>query len=389
VARHVHRAEVLSVGTELTAGETRDTNAGELAHDLTTEGVTVLRLTAVSDDLDSIVGVFRAALERVDLVVSTGGLGPTPDDLTREAIAALLDETPTVDAELEAVLRSLWRRRGLPFPEVNRKQAWLIPSAEALSNPNGTAPGWWVRTLEDRLIVALPGPPREMRPMWRDSVLPRLRVDGLGVGRAVRTLRTSGIGESQLAALLGELLLAGANPSVATYARAEAVDIRIAAVAADGRSAAELLAATESSVRELAGRFVWGEGDETWSSAIGRALADHGWSLAVGEVGTGGSLAGILGDVDALLLTESQRGGAEPDATEIAQRVRRAAQAEVGVGIVASPTGSDTVVDIAVVTPRGSHRETRTAFLGGALGRHRAALAAAAVLLERLRADRA
>ena len=142
---HVLTAELLSIGTELTVGDTRDTNAGELARSLTSLGVRVLRLTALPDDLASVTAAFSDGLSRADMVVSTGGLGPTPDDLTREAIAAACDETVAVDPATEAWLRELWTRRGIPFPELNLKQAWLIPSAEALPNPNGTAPGWFVR----------------------------------------------------------------------------------------------------------------------------------------------------------------------------------------------------------------------------------------------------
>ena len=174
------RAELLSIGTELTTGETRDTNAGDLARDLTAHGVVVERLTALPDDLEAVTAAFADGLARAELVVSTGGLGPTPDDLTREAIAALAGETPAVDPGLETWLRELFARRNLDFPEPNSKQAWLIPSATAIPNDHGTAPGWWVARPDGRLIVALPGPPREMRPMWDGWVLSRLRERGLG-----------------------------------------------------------------------------------------------------------------------------------------------------------------------------------------------------------------
>jgi nicotinamide-nucleotide amidase len=176
--RPIVAAELLSIGSELTTGETRDTNAAELAHAMSDRGIGVLRIQALPDDLGVVTRAFAAALERADIVVSTGGLGPTPDDLTREAVAVVTGEAPAVDAELEAWLRSLWDRRGLPFAEINLKQAWLIPSATAIPNHNGTAPGWWVERLDGRIIVALPGPPREMRPMWADWVLPRLDARG-------------------------------------------------------------------------------------------------------------------------------------------------------------------------------------------------------------------
>src|SRR4051812_33854701 len=137
-------------------------------------GLDVRRIEALPDDQATVLEAFRAAAMRADLVVSTGGLGPTPDDLTREAIAAALGETPSVDPVIEAWLRELWARRGMPFPELNLKQAWLIPWAEALPNPNGTAPGWFVRRPAGGGIGALPGPPRGIRPMWGNKTLPRL-----------------------------------------------------------------------------------------------------------------------------------------------------------------------------------------------------------------------
>ncbi|HEY8439341.1 MAG TPA: molybdopterin-binding protein, partial [Candidatus Limnocylindrales bacterium] len=227
--RAILTAEILSIGTELTVGETRDTNAGDLARSLTSLGVAVRRIGALPDDLGVVEAAFRSGVEGSDLVVSTGGLGPTPDDLTREAIAGALGETPAVDPDLERWLRDLWARRGMPFPEMNLKQAWLIPSAAALPNPNGTAPGWWVERPDGGVIVALPGPPREMAPMWADEVLSRLRDRGTGADVATRTLRLAGIGESQVADLLGEPLLRATDPVVATYARADAVDVRISA----------------------------------------------------------------------------------------------------------------------------------------------------------------
>ena len=142
--RRILTAELLSIGSELTVGETRDTNAGDLARSLTDIGVAVGRIQAMPDELATVRDAIATAAGRADLVVSTGGLGPTPDDLTREAISAVIGEEPAVDPELEAWLRALWSRRGLPFPEMNVKQAWLLPSATALPNPNGTAPGWWV-----------------------------------------------------------------------------------------------------------------------------------------------------------------------------------------------------------------------------------------------------
>ena len=139
--RRILTAELLAIGSELTVGETTDTNSGELARSLVAHGVAVSRIADLPDDLDVVVDALRTALSRADLVVTTGGLGPTPDDLTREAVAAVCDETVSVDLATLDWLKGLWARRGHPFPSVNVKQAWVIPSATSLPNPNGTAPG--------------------------------------------------------------------------------------------------------------------------------------------------------------------------------------------------------------------------------------------------------
>jgi len=391
--RRLTRAEILSVGSELLAGETRDTNGGELARALTGRGVRVQRIQAVPDDLPAVAATFRAALADADLVISTGGLGPTPDDLTREAIAEVCGELPTVDPAIERWLRGLWARREMPFPELNLKQAWLIPSATPIPNANGTAPGWWVERADGRIVVALPGPPREMRPMWSEWVLPRLEARGLGTEAEIRTLRLTGVGESQVADVLGDALLRAPNPVVATYARSDAVDVRIAAVAetsTDGRpsrTAADIADAAEAEVLERLGDHVWARGETTWSGAIGERLGDLGWGLAIVEVGTGGSLARLLGDVEWLRRTESL--AADPtDGAAALERLAGAARdtgrCEVGVAVRAAPRGDDTAVSIVVASPHGLHRERRLAFLGGAQGRSRAALTAAAVLLAEL-----
>lgn len=397
-ARPLRTASILSIGSELLVGETRDTNAGELARALTQEGVTVRRIEALPDRLDVVTDAFTAAFERVDLVVSTGGLGPTPDDLTRESIAAALGETVSVDPEIEAWLRARWERRGMPFPESNLKQAWRIPSCEPLANPNGSAPGWLVSHPDGGVAVALPGPPREMRPMWSDEVLPRLRARGLGSDAAARTFRLTGIGESAVAEVLGEELLRRPDPEIATYARLEAVDVRVSASGTDSRGTTAETRVEEAAavVRELLGDYIWAEGDTTWADAIGARLGALDWRLAIDEIGTGGQVAALLGDVSWLALVEARPGElglshreAGEDAgdglLDRARRVRAAAQAGVGMAVRARPRGSELAVSVAVVTPEREQRQTRTTYLGGAMGRSQAALIAAATLFEALR----
>jgi nicotinamide-nucleotide amidase len=402
-SRSIRSAELLSIGSELTVGETRDTNAGDLARTLTERGIRVTRIQALPDELDVVTDAFSAALARVDLVVSTGGLGPTPDDLTREAIAAAVGEEPAVDPDLEVWLRSLWSRRGLPMPDLNLKQAWLIPSAHALANDAGTAPGWWIDRPDGRVIVALPGPPREMRPIWTNDVLPRLADRGAGRPVAQRTFRLAGIGESAVAELLGEEMLRARDPVVATYARSDAVDVRVSAFAdGPGLTADARIAEASARIRSLLADHIWAEGDTTWADAIGTELARHGWTLAILEIGTGGSLATLLGDRDYVRFAESTAFDApavaahdDPDGENdpttplgleaLARRAGELGRAEVSIGVRVRERNGDTAVTVVVISPDRVHQERRLAFLGGAAGRSRAALVAAAALLFELR----
>lgn len=390
-ARLIVTAELLAVGTELTVGETTDTNSGTLARSLVAHGVTVGRISNLPDDQAVVVEALRLALTRADLVVTTGGLGPTPDDLTREAVAEVCGESVTVNPVTLQWLQDLWARRRMPFPGTNVKQAWVIPSATVLPNGNGTAPGWWVDRPDGRVIVTLPGPPRELGPMWEAEVLPRLAARGVGVDTEVRTLRLTGIGESQVAELLGEPLLRASNPSVATYARHEAVDVRVSTRAVGGRSAKELADEAEAAVLATLGDHVWARGDTSWAGALGEVLAARGWTLATTERGTRGAMVSLLRTLDPLPFAEVLGDPGEPgdrarDVVAEAERVRAHAGADAGLAIRGTPAGgSEMTVDIGIATPDGTHRDRKLALLRGSQGADRAAIAAASVLLTFLR----
>ena len=376
VSRPIHTAVLLAVGSELTSGETRDTNSGDIARWLVEAGVDVLWVSSLPDRLETVTRALRDAVASADLVVTTGGLGPTPDDLTRESIAAVMGQTVKVDPGLEAWLRGLFARRNMTFAELNLKQAWLIPSATAIPNERGTAPGWWVDA-PGGVIVALPGPPREMSGMWTAGVLPRLRERGLGRDTVVRTFRLAGIGESMVAAHLGEALLRAENPVVATYAKQDAVDVRITAVAAGGRSAADIADEAQAAVLAAVGEFVWGREGDTWPDVLGRRLGKHGWTVAVAEVGTGGTTAQLFGMAPWLLESRSLRTGGATDAdlplADLAGRVRIESGATIGLAVRAVEAGKDTHVDMCAVGPWGVETFETLAFLGGAQGRIRAA----------------
>lgn len=383
--RRLTTAEILAVGSELLVGETRDTNSGDLATELTALGVEVQRISLLPDRLGVVAESLRAALTRADIVITSGGLGPTPDDLTREAIAQALGEELAVDRGLEAWLRDLWARRGLPFSDVNLKQAWLIRSAVALTNPHGTAPGWWVET-DGRVIIALPGPPRELQPMWRDEALPRLVERGLGADRASETLRLTGIGESAVVDLLGEAILRAEQPQVATYARLDAVDVRVSATGDDGRSARQIVDETVAALVPLAAPYLFARGDEGWPDALGRRL--DGRLLACVEIGTGGQLGALLGTSPWLVLDEElgprAAAATAPDLPALARAVRDRAGAEVGLAVWAQPRSDDLAVRVAVDIAGHVSEAEHTAFRGGEIGRRRAANTACAVLWARL-----
>jgi nicotinamide-nucleotide amidase len=373
-------AELLAVGAELLVGETRDTNSGDLALALTDLGVEVVRMSQLPDDLEIVTAAVRDALERVDLVITTGGLGPTPDDLTRESIAAAIGEELAVDPGLEAWLRDTWARRDLPFSEVNLKQAWLIPSASAMGNPHGTAPGWWIEHA-GRIVIALPGPPRELRPMWKERALPRLRERGLGLDRAAETLRLTGIGESMVVDLIGKELLERENPRIATYARADAVDVRISAVATGSQSASALVEASVASLSPRIDPYVFARGDDDWSVALGGRIGTQ--RLATAEIGTAGYLGLLLGTAQFLLGAE-QRHDRHAEASWLANDIRLRLGADIGLAVVAHETDEDMRVEVALDISGHVTTATSTVFRGGDTGRRRAANAAAAELWRRL-----
>ena len=289
------KAEIVSVGTELLLGEITDTNASYLAQQLAPLGIDLYWISAVGDNLGRLSEAVRRALGRSDLLLMTGGLGPTEDDLTREAIAAVLGEEMVVIPELERDLREFFARRGVKMPERNLKQATLIRSASALPNPIGTAPGWWVEK-DGRIIAAMPGVPVEMRRMWEQEVAPRLRARFGGMVIFARTLKIIGLGESTVADMISELL-DSSNPTLATYAKADGIHVRIAAKAASEAEARALIARPEARVREILGDTVYGVDDDTLEGAIGRLLRERNLCVATFEGCTAGMLAAALTNV--------------------------------------------------------------------------------------------
>ena len=282
-------AFLLSIGSELLMGETVDTNAAYLGTELRQLGVRLVEVRQLPDDRDVIAKAFVHAAIQADVVLATGGLGPTHDDLTREGLAFAIGEELAPDPELERALRERFGPLGR-MPESNLKQAMRVPSAEVLDNPIGSAPGWWVQR-GGSVVVLMPGVPSEMRLMWAERVAPRLRALLPEGGLAARTVKTFGMGESAVAEELGGLL---SNPphgvEAGIYARDDGVHLRFST-----RGDPALLDRCVDDASRILGVHVWGtDGDDLASVAL-RALRRAGAAtVSSWEADTAGALLAIL-----------------------------------------------------------------------------------------------
>jgi nicotinamide-nucleotide amidase len=289
------KAEILAIGTEILLGEIIDTNSAHIAQQLPELGIDLNFKTVVGDNMGRIVDTFQRAWDRSDLIIVTGGLGPTEDDMTREGICALLGEEPRVDPELEARLRSFFASRNYPMPESNIKQAWLIPSARALDNPRGTAPGWWVER-DGRVIVCMPGVPTEMERMWANEARPELERRGTGEVLVTRTIKTIGIGEGTVDEM-AKPVYGTPGIGVGTYARADGVHLRIGAKGATREEAWHRIHPVEEELERIFGSAIWGKDDDTFEGHIRTLFAERRQTLSVMESCTGGLFASTLTDV--------------------------------------------------------------------------------------------
>ena len=359
------RAELLSIGTELLLGEIVDTNSAYLAGRLAALGIDLLYCSTVGDNLSRATQAIERGLGRSDLLVTTGGLGPTEDDLTREAISTALGEEPRVDPSLEQELRAWFGGRGVAMPERNRKQAWLIPSARALPNPLGTAPGWSVEK-DGRRIVAMPGVPREMTRMWEIEVEPTLV---RGAVLRSRTLKLLGIGESAVEEALADVIRSTA-PTVATYAKNDGVHVRLTDKGAGAAEVDARIEAMERVVRDRLGRYVWGIDQQTLGGVIGDALGARGWRLATAEALTGGDVARAIADAR---IGDRYRGGFVRPGLDRAGL--EAAIAPLGAEVTLLVPHGETEVSVAVRTPDRPHTLS-IRFGSPEEGRRRAALGA-------------
>ncbi|HEV2037072.1 MAG TPA: CinA family nicotinamide mononucleotide deamidase-related protein, partial [Candidatus Eremiobacteraceae bacterium] len=283
-------AEIITIGTELLLGQLVDTNTAVIAAALAEAGVDVYRQTSVGDNQGRIAQAIREALDRCDAVICAGGLGPTVDDLTREAVAAATDTPLEVDQGVIEDLRAWFASVGRRMSPNNARQAMFPRGATVFENPKGTAPGFALQVGE-KIIVVMPGPPREMEPMLREHVIPLLRRSfELQSVIATRVLRTVGISESELDARIADLFRSCKNPSIAVLAHLGQVDVKLTAKAQTREAAHALIDQLEPEIRRQLGEFIFSSDGASLPEALGRLLRARGFTLASAESCTGGLL---------------------------------------------------------------------------------------------------
>lgn len=290
-------AEIIAIGTELLLGEITNTNAQFLAQELAALGIPHYFQTVVGDNIERIHQVLDYATRRSQLMLCTGGLGPTPDDLTTEAIAQFF-QTPLVEhPDIFAEIQAKYARRGLPTPENNRKQALLPQGAQVIPNPRGTAPGMIWSPRPEVTIMTFPGVPSELQAMWRETAVPYLHQHGWVTQVFLsRNLRFWGISEAALAEKVRDFFDL-TNPTVAPYAGKGETRLRITARAKDRETALALIAPVEQQLRERVGADCYGADEETLAQVVGRLLQERQETLAVAESCTGGLLGAMITDV--------------------------------------------------------------------------------------------
>ncbi len=286
------KAEIIPVGTEILLGNIIDIDSSFLANQLPLLGIDLYFISTVGDNQERLVDTLKQAWKRADLIITTGGLGPTQDDITREAIGKLVNEELKVDERLWQELQDLFRRYLREIPQSNIKQATIIPSAQIIPNRMGTAPGWWVEK-DDHIIIALPGPPDEMKSMWQEGIFPKLKQRITGeviLSRIIKTFRLAEAKVDELVAHVSKL----SNPTLATYIKPDGVYLRITAKAKEKTEAQRLISQSEEQIRNVLSSYIWGVDDDTLDSVIGELLIAKNLSLATMESCTEGLLCSTI-----------------------------------------------------------------------------------------------
>jgi len=292
-------AELVFVGTELLLGEILNTNAQFLSERLALLGIDVYYQSTVGDNAERLAGVLRRALSRSDVVITSGGLGPTMDDITREVSAAVAGRTLELNPDLRAELEGWFAARGRKMVQNNLRQAMVPQGATVLRNDRGTAPGLIIPADGEKPVIVLPGPPIELRPMFEKQVVPYLtgRAGGMPLSLVTRTLRFVDIGESTLEDALKDMIAGQSDPSIAPYAKTGEVHLRLATKAADPAMGAARIDPVEAEIRRRVGPHLYGVDGTTLEAAVGALLRERSLQLTLAESCTGGLIAKRITDI--------------------------------------------------------------------------------------------
>ena len=356
-------AEIISVGTELLLGEVSDTNAKFLSEELSALGINVYYRTTAGDNPTRLFSVLEAALLRSDLVITSGGLGPTPDDITKETIARVMGEELVLDEESLLDIENYFKRMNRKMSESNKKQAMLPKNAIILKNNNGTAPGAIIEK-NSKTVIMLPGPPGELEKMYRESVLPYLVKKSEGALHSAN-IKLFGIGESVVGEILKDMMEKSKNPTVAPYAETSGVRLRVTAFAKEEKQANALLSEAKDKIREKLSEFIYSEEGKTLPETVVGLMREKKLTLAAAESCSGGMFSKMTVDIPGSsdIMNESivtysnqakmkylkvrgetlEKYGAvsEKTAKEMAEGIKNAANSDIGVGItgIAGPGG--------------------------------------------------
>jgi competence/damage-inducible protein CinA-like protein len=345
-------AEIITIGTELLLGEIVDTNARFLARSLRDAGVDLYRITSVGDNVQRIALAVQQSLGRCDIVITTGGLGPTVDDPTREAVALAVGVKSEYHPELWEQIKSRFRRLGRIPTENNQRQAYIPEGAEAIENPVGTAP-MFILEYHYHVIISLPGVPSEMEFLMKQFVIPflRQRYDLHGIIKS-RIIHTVGVGESQIDDLISDLEELS-NPTVGLAAHSGQVDVRITVKAESEDASDRLIQPIESTIRDRLGDCIYGVDQETLEQIALRSIARNNWTLTIVEAGLGGNLIRRLAAakgpfLGGQVLTEPP----PPDELlNLADSYRQSQHADVGLGVAIHPSAEAHNVLLVLITP--------------------------------------
>ena len=375
------KAEIIPTGTEILLGNIVDTNSAFLAQQLSSLGINLYFISTVGDNQERLVDALRNAWTRADFIITTGGLGPTQGDITRQAIAELVGEELRVDPKLWQELQALFSQHHLKIPQSNIRQATVIPSARIIPNPIGTAPGWWVEK-DGHIVVAIPGPPDEMQLMWEEGILPRLRQKAAGTVILSKTIKTFGLAEAKIDELLATLLPLF-NPTLATYVKPDGIYLRITAKAQGEPQAQQMIAQREAEIQRILAPNIWGVDDDTLASVVGALLRARNLSLATMESYTSGLLSNTIasqlespsyfkGGLVACCDEAKVAFGVDPHLIEhyvnsstqiaeaMAQAARKILKTDIGIGITCSMNQSENPGDIFIALDSDKLKQTIT-----------------------------